>query len=195
MIGFGDHEARGLILAGAPIGDDGKSPSIVRANHRQVTSVRGYRDAFNLRPGGKILDRRRCRRTACNGAGHPDGEREQSLFCQMTHPCTACSACSCAVAIIEENIVILLKRAPIGSTMTLSPVAVSVRGLRKKFAMPAVDGIDLTINAGECYGRRGASGAGKTTTLRVMTHFIRDDVELDKVFGIDVLRDPLSAKA
>jgi len=79
--------------------------------------------------------------------------------------------------------------------MTLSPVAVSVRGLRKKFARPAVDGIDLTINAGEFYGLLGPNGAGKTTTLRMIAGLLTPDFGSIEVFGIDVLRDPLSAKA
>ncbi len=50
--------------------------------------------------------------------------------------------------------------------MTLSTVALSVRGLRKRFERPAVEGIDLTIEAGEFYGLLGPNGAGKTTTWR-----------------------------
>jgi ABC-2 type transport system ATP-binding protein len=79
--------------------------------------------------------------------------------------------------------------------MTLSPVAVSVRNLRKRFARPAVDGIDLTINAGEFYGLLGPNGAGKTTTLRMIAGLLAPDFGSIEVFGIDVLRDPLSAKA
>ena len=46
--------------------------------------------------------------------------------------------------------------------------ALKVRGLRKTFVRPAVDGLDLTIRAGEFYALLGPNGAGKTTTLRMV---------------------------
>jgi ABC-2 type transport system ATP-binding protein len=43
-----------------------------------------------------------------------------------------------------------------------------VRGLRKRYAdVVAVDGIDLEIRAGECFGLLGPNGAGKTTTIEI----------------------------
>jgi ABC-2 type transport system ATP-binding protein len=44
----------------------------------------------------------------------------------------------------------------------------SVRGLRKRYAdVVAVDGLDLEIRAGECFGLLGPNGAGKTTTVEI----------------------------
>lgn len=49
-----------------------------------------------------------------------------------------------------------------------SPLAVSVRGLRKRYGdVVAVDGLDLEIAAGECFGLLGPNGAGKTTTIEI----------------------------
>jgi ABC-2 type transport system ATP-binding protein len=43
-----------------------------------------------------------------------------------------------------------------------------VRGLRKRYAdVIAVDGLDLEIRAGECFGLLGPNGAGKTTTVEI----------------------------
>ena len=43
-----------------------------------------------------------------------------------------------------------------------------VRGLRKRFAdVVAVDGLDLEIRTGECFGLLGPNGAGKTTTIEI----------------------------
>jgi ABC-2 type transport system ATP-binding protein len=46
--------------------------------------------------------------------------------------------------------------------------ALRIRGLRKAFAdVQAVDGIDLQVAAGECFGLLGPNGAGKTTTIEI----------------------------
>jgi ABC-2 type transport system ATP-binding protein len=46
--------------------------------------------------------------------------------------------------------------------------AVSLRALRKSFGdVVAVDGIDLEVRAGECFGLLGPNGAGKTTTIEI----------------------------
>src|SRR5580658_427806 len=78
--------------------------------------------------------------------------------------------------------------------MTSSTVALSVRGLRKRFERPAVEGIDLTIEAGEFYGLLGPNGAGKTTTLRMIAGLLKPDLGSIQVFGIDVLGNPAAAK-
>jgi ABC-2 type transport system ATP-binding protein len=47
-------------------------------------------------------------------------------------------------------------------------VALQVRQLRKAFKdVVAVDGIDLDVRAGECFGLLGPNGAGKTTTIEI----------------------------
>jgi ABC-2 type transport system ATP-binding protein len=43
-----------------------------------------------------------------------------------------------------------------------------IRGLRKAFAdVQAVDGLDLEVAPGECFGLLGPNGAGKTTTIEI----------------------------
>ena len=59
MIGFSDDEALRLVFTGTSIGDKGEPFPFARPNHREIASVRGYRNVFNLRPGGEILDGRR----------------------------------------------------------------------------------------------------------------------------------------
>jgi ABC-2 type transport system ATP-binding protein len=47
-------------------------------------------------------------------------------------------------------------------------VALSVRHLRKAYRdVVAVDGIDLDVRTGECFGLLGPNGAGKTTTIEM----------------------------
>src|SRR3954467_7540300 len=51
-----------------------------------------------------------------------------------------------------------------------------VRGLRKAYAdVVAVNGLDLELAAGECYGLLGPNGAGKTTTLRMLLGLVQPD--------------------
>lgn len=51
--------------------------------------------------------------------------------------------------------------------VTTSPALV-VRGLRKSYGdVRAVDGLDLEIRPGECFGLLGPNGAGKTTTIEI----------------------------
>ena len=52
--------------------------------------------------------------------------------------------------------------------MTIPASALQVRGLRKSYRdVVAVDGIDLEVRAGECFGLLGPNGAGKTTTIEI----------------------------
>jgi ABC-2 type transport system ATP-binding protein len=47
--------------------------------------------------------------------------------------------------------------------------AIRCRGLIKNYAaLRAVDGLDLEIHAGECFGLLGPNGAGKTTTVEIL---------------------------
>jgi lipooligosaccharide transport system ATP-binding protein len=58
----------------------------------------------------------------------------------------------------------------------MSMEVLSVRGLRKSYAGHAVvDGVDLSIAKGGCFGLLGPNGAGKTTTLRLLLGLIEPD--------------------
>src|SRR6202042_3859116 len=46
--------------------------------------------------------------------------------------------------------------------------ALEVRNLRKSYKdVVAVDGLELEVRLGECFGLRGPNGAGKTTTVEI----------------------------
>jgi len=74
------------------------------------------------------------------------------------------------------------------------PPALVLRDLRKKFVKTAVDGLDLTVRAGELYALLGQNGAGKTTTLRMVAGLLPADSGEIAVFGIDARRSPIEAK-
>lgn len=73
--------------------------------------------------------------------------------------------------------------------------ALEIRGLKKRFDRPAVDGLDLTVKSGEFYALVGPNGAGKTTTLRMVAGLLRPDAGEIRLKGIDALRDPVAAKS
>jgi ABC-2 type transport system ATP-binding protein len=73
--------------------------------------------------------------------------------------------------------------------------ALAVHGLAKRFgAKVAVAGIDLDIPHGCFYGLVGPNGAGKTTTLKMVTGLLRPDGGTVSIDGVDVWRDPVTAK-
>ncbi len=78
--------------------------------------------------------------------------------------------------------------------MIQRPIALSIRGLCKRYDRPAVDNLDLTIFGGEFYSLLGPNGAGKTTTLRMVAGLLRPDAGAITIDGIDALADPVSAK-
>ncbi len=78
--------------------------------------------------------------------------------------------------------------------MNLRPPALEVANLTKIFDKPAVDGLNLSIDAGEFYALLGPNGAGKTTTLKIVTGLLAPNAGTVRVFGIDALADPIAAK-
>ena len=58
-----------------------------------------------------------------------------------------------------------------------------------------VDGLELEVEAGGCFGLLGPNGAGKTTTLRMVYGATPPSAGEIRVFGIDVAQDPRAVKA
>jgi len=66
---------------------------------------------------------------------------------------------------------------------------VEVEQLVKRFGtFAALDGLDLTVRAGEVHGFLGPNGAGKTTTIRVLLGLYRATAGRVRVFGLDPAR-------
>ena len=62
--------------------------------------------------------------------------------------------------------------------------AVLCRGLVKRFgSVTAVDGLDLDVRRGECFGMLGPNGAGKTTTVEILEGLTRADAGDVEVLG------------
>jgi ABC-2 type transport system ATP-binding protein len=63
---------------------------------------------------------------------------------------------------------------------------IEVKGLKKSYgAVHAVQGLDLTIEAGEIFALLGPNGAGKTTTVEILEGFRTRDAGTVTVLGFD----------
>ncbi len=68
--------------------------------------------------------------------------------------------------------------------MVTSAHALMVRGLKKSYGdVVAVDGLDLAVRNGECFGLLGPNGAGKTTTIEVCEGLLARDSGTVEVLG------------
>jgi ABC-2 type transport system ATP-binding protein len=72
-----------------------------------------------------------------------------------------------------------------GAPVTAPSAAVVCRGLRKRYGdVVAVDGLDLEVRAGECFGLLGPNGAGKTTTIEICEGLLEQDAGEVEVLGL-----------
>ncbi len=75
------------------------------------------------------------------------------------------------------------------------PGTVTLRELTRRFgATTAVDGLSLSVKAGELFGLVGPDGAGKTTTLRMLAGVLSPSSGDAEVAGISVADDPEGVK-
>jgi branched-chain amino acid transport system ATP-binding protein len=71
-----------------------------------------------------------------------------------------------------------------------------VRGLTKRFgAVVAADGVDLEVRPDEIHAVIGPNGAGKTTLIAQLAGELRPDAGAMRFGGIDLVRQPVHARA
>jgi ABC-2 type transport system ATP-binding protein len=80
--------------------------------------------------------------------------------------------------------------------MTTTPAAIDIRGLVRRYGRTdAVNGLDLRVETGRCYGLFGRNGAGKTTTIKCLLNLLRPTSGDVRVFGLDPQRAEVAVKS
>ncbi len=73
---------------------------------------------------------------------------------------------------------------------------IDITGLTRRYGkMEAVNGLNLTVRAGCCYGFFGRNGAGKTTTIKCLLNLLRPQSGTVRVFGFDPQKDEVAVKS
>src|SRR6266545_2996261 len=76
-----------------------------------------------------------------------------------------------------------------------SPV-IEITGLTRRYGkLEAVEGLNLTVRAGSCYGFFGRNGAGKTTTIKCLLGLLRPTSGTVRVFGLDPQNNHVAVKS
>ncbi len=77
----------------------------------------------------------------------------------------------------------------------MAETVIETRGLVKRYGdFTAVDGLDLSVSAGEIFGLLGPNGAGKTTTILMLLGLTEPTAGSVRVAGLDPVRDPIGVK-
>src|SRR5512139_3027805 len=77
--------------------------------------------------------------------------------------------------------------------MSTPTTIISTSGLVKTFGRTrALDGLDLSVRAGEVHGYLGPNGAGKTTTIRILLGLLKADSGEARLLGGDPWRDAVA---
>jgi ABC-2 type transport system ATP-binding protein len=77
-----------------------------------------------------------------------------------------------------------------------SDITLSARHLTRRFGdHPVIHDVSLELRRGEVLGLLGHNGAGKTTTLQMLTGCLSPNSGSIEICGIDLLRQPMPAKA
>jgi ABC-2 type transport system ATP-binding protein len=81
--------------------------------------------------------------------------------------------------------------------LSSSNYAVEVRDLTKIYSggVVGVNGLSFTIYPGEIYALIGPNGSGKTTTLRIIATLIKPTRGTVRIYGVDVVKEPLKARS
>jgi ABC-2 type transport system ATP-binding protein len=76
-----------------------------------------------------------------------------------------------------------------------TPIAARCHGLVKRYPdVTAVDGLDLEVRRGECFGLLGPNGAGKTTTIEILEGLTEPDAGEVEILGTTWTHDSMALR-
>ena len=79
--------------------------------------------------------------------------------------------------------------------MSENPV-IEIKNLTRRYGkLDAVNGLNLNVRAGRCYGFFGRNGAGKTTTIKCLLNLLRPTSGNVRVFGLDPQKNEVAVKS
>lgn len=79
--------------------------------------------------------------------------------------------------------------------MSENPV-IEIKNLTRRYGkLDAVNGLNLNVRAGKCYGFFGRNGAGKTTTMKCLLNLLRPTSGSVRVFGLDPQKNEVAVKS
>ena len=80
--------------------------------------------------------------------------------------------------------------------MATETPAIQIDHLVRRYGQTdAVNGLDLRVERGRCYGFFGRNGAGKTTTIKCILNLLRPASGAIRIFGMDPARDEVAVKS
>jgi len=80
--------------------------------------------------------------------------------------------------------------------MNADTYAIEIAGLVHKYGKAdAVNGLNLRVKPGKCYGLFGRNGAGKTTTIKCLLNLLRPMAGTVRVFVLDPRKDEVGVKS
>ena len=80
--------------------------------------------------------------------------------------------------------------------METNPPVIELKNLTRRYGrVEAVNGLNLTVRPGRCYGFFGRNGAGKTTTIKCLLNLLQPSSGTVRVFGMDPQKLEVAVKS
>lgn len=80
--------------------------------------------------------------------------------------------------------------------MNSESAVIDIKNLKRRFGkLDAVDGLNLRVRPGRCFGFFGRNGAGKTTTIKCLLNLLKPTGGTVRVFGLDPCQNEVAVKS